>query len=83
MEKLKWLFFANEEGFSVNKQHAFKPVESEIKYSEEKFIGNKSLCGKFRISEDGENSLPFSELDSHKLFKNEACKHCLKASQNL
>ena len=78
MTEIKWQWFDNEKGNSVDKQHAFKPIDSKTKYIEEQYTGNKALCGRFRITEDGENSISFDEIEAHKLNREGACKNCLK-----
>lgn len=57
-------------------QHAFVSVKRG-KWYEDKYDGNKSLCGKIG-AHDGDKYIALKDFDGEELNEEKACKTCLK-----
>jgi len=67
------------ESFGTNKilaQHAFVSAKRG-KYYEDKYDGNKSLCGKIG-AHNGDKYIELKDFDGMELNEEKACKTCLK-----
>ncbi len=75
-EDIKWITLPNSNDTAILKQHGF--IDSIIKTRFGNYNGNKSLCGKIFVSNDGESALKFYEIENEGLKENQTCKLCLK-----
>lgn len=66
------------------KQHIFKSIEKEEKYSDRKWVGNKSLCGCVIVGDENEKNAEFETLlnRNEKIDENNLCKSCYKIYMN-
>lgn len=78
-EKPIWMTLDNFDGTDTFKQHAFISA-TRGKWYEEEYEGNRSLCGKFGISEDGESYVNLKTVVSEPIREN-CCKTCWKIYQ--
>lgn len=68
---------------NIGRQHIFKSVGAYKSYSDEKYNGNISLCGKYWISEDAETPMEFEKMEGELKSKTNSCKNCQRVLQNL
>lgn len=77
----KWHTSENEDASRICKQHAY--ISS---YRRDflgcSYLGNKTLCSRAGLSEDGEKYISFSKIESEEQDEN-CCKKCLKAVEKL
>lgn len=79
MPKLAWCGVENENmHWSF---HCYKPAART--FFGEGYEGNKALCCKFGISEDGDTFIPFGQIEAQELDRDAACKRCLKIYDKL
>jgi len=71
-----WDTLENFDASSVLSQHAFVSAKRG-KYYEDKYNGNKSLCGNIG-AHDGDKYIALKDFDGEKLNEEKACKTCLK-----
>jgi hypothetical protein len=76
--KIVWNQLDSMDGERTLSQHAFKNKEFNKKWLGETFIAAESLCGKFSVSDNGENMLSTEELHPEELREHDACKTCLR-----
>lgn len=81
--EIKWLTLSNYDDSASLSQHAFLPREGKRKWTEEKFIGNKTACHlKIRAFNEKEEEDIFEALDSEEPTKGR-CKLCINALKRL
>lgn len=81
--KIKWLQLSNSDDTASLKQHGYVRRVCKAPYTLEQYIGNRSLCGKAMVSEDGETAMDFFLIEPEKLNESIACKTCLKLSSKI
>lgn len=71
-----WDRLENFDTSNILAQHAFVSIKRG-KYYEDKYDGNKSLCGKIG-AHDGDKYINLKDFDGEELNEEKACKTCLK-----
>lgn len=71
-----WVSIDDINGEHTISQHAFISAKRG-KWYEDKYDGNKSLCGKIG-AHDGDKFIALKDLNSEELNEEKACKTCLK-----
>ena len=49
-----------------------------VKYTDEKYEGNKAICNRSFISDDGEKAIAFNNIETENFNPSKACKRCLQ-----
>lgn len=75
--KIKWYSAESEDGERTLKQHSYINHTQRIKYTHEKYEGNKALCSRSFISDDGEKGVSFNDIEHENFNPSKACKKCL------
>lgn len=75
--KIKWFTPDSEDGERSLKQHAYTHNIQRIRYTHDKYEGNKALCCRSFVSNDGERGIAFSDIEHENFNPSKACKKCL------
>lgn len=75
-----WNAPENRYGEKTLSQHAFVSA-IRGRYYEEKYEGNRSLCGKIGIGNENEQYLRLDEIESEHFDSIKACKRCAAIAQ--
>jgi hypothetical protein len=76
--KIKWFTPESEDGERTLKQHAYISHIKKVKYTDEKYEGNKAICNRSFISDDGEKAIAFNNIETENFNPSKACKRCLQ-----
>lgn len=75
-----WNAPENSDASRVLALHAFIPKQRG-KWYEDKYEGNKSLCGRIGIANESERFITISEIDNEKFDETKACKQCVRIAR--
>lgn len=75
---IKWSTVDNEQETATLAQHAFKGVKRRLYYEDAYYDSNISLCGRIRISENGQSGISIDAVDGEPMNPHTSCKNCLK-----
>lgn len=78
MEQVKWLSVSNANDTATLKQHAYIHHVCKVRYTDEKYNGNLSLCKRSSVINEDELRISIEGLENETPNESKACKICMK-----
>lgn len=75
LKHIKYVTLDSEDGERSLKQHAFRPVVSEMNFTGELYVGNESLCTGIYAGNESENVEGWEQLENEPVSP-KLCKIC-------